>query len=60
MTKNKEVEITFDQLDEMDCVEVIRCENCCNGRAGSDGTILCELDDQLWQPDDYCGYGERT
>ena len=23
-----EAEITFDQLDEMDCVEVIRCQDC--------------------------------
>lgn len=59
MTKNNEMEISFDQLDEVDCVHVIRCKDCCNGYRKRAGHIECTLDHQFWEPDDYCSYGER-
>ena len=55
----KEKEITLDQLEELDCVSVIRCKDCSNGSKRRGGHIECALDEQLWNPDDYCSYGEK-
>lgn len=46
----------IDNAPTIDAVEVVRCRDCKHGTE-KDGCIIC--DQNIWDKNDYCSYGER-
>ena len=44
--------------------EIIRCRDCkhyyfADNRIPQEQRYVCDIDGEVWQPDDFCSYGER-
>ncbi len=44
--------------------EIIRCRDCkhyhfADNRIPQEQRYMCDVGGEIWQPDDYCSYGER-
>lgn len=48
----------IDEQPTVDAVPVVRCVDCDYFKL-VDGMGICGCNDDLWQPNDFCSYGER-
>lgn len=58
------VRATINHMPTIEQPEIIRCRECkhyyfADNRIPWDKRYVCDIGGEVWQPDDYCSYGER-